>query len=278
MADETVSVAATSQIEGDEPRTANHRGTGVSALVAAVTGEPQYEGFQGPSSVATFMSSIRQAVEGDAQSPDASFVVGLPPQHPTPSRTLLAQRQATARDYVLPPRRVAESLLRSYWVFIHPLYPILNQSTFTQSYEALWTGRALPIAPSAVMVVDEATVVCILNLVLALSCQYSDEIARGQAFETAEVFFARARELFQFDTLDSTDQGLPGLQIMLLIAQYLQTTGRAYKAWNIIAVAIRDCHRMGFHLASTSSDERLSNPIERQMMRRIYHFCIMSER
>lgn len=277
---EAASVAATttSSREGDELPMESEQRTGVSALVAAITGEPQYEGFQGPSSAATFMSSIRQAVDGNAQSPDALFVVGPAPGHAAKPNTLSTNNRGVPGDYVLPPRRVADSLLACYWTFIHPLYPVLSRTIFAQFYEALWTGRSLSLPVPPLMSMDEATMVCTLNLVLALSCQYSDEIAVGKGFATAEVFFTRARGLFHFDPVDSTDYGLPHLQIMLLIAQYLQGTGRAYKAWNIIAVAIRNCHRLGFHLATTSSKERIPDVVVRELVKRIYHSCVMSER
>lgn len=275
---EAASVEATSHREADELATRKERGTKVSAILAAVTGEPQYEGFQGPSSAATFMSSIRQAVDENAKSPDSSFVVGLAPQTPPSPSSFVSNQQTVPRDYVLPPRRVVDGLLQSYWTLIHPLYPVLNRSIFNKSYDALWAGNLLSIVASPLMRVDESTLVCILNLLLALACQYSDEIALGKAFATAQVFFNRGRKLFDFDAVDSTDNSLPHLQIMLLIAQYLQCTGRAYKAWNTIAIAIRSCHQMGFHLAATSSEERFPDVVERELVKRVYHFCLTSER
>ncbi|OJJ01949.1 hypothetical protein ASPVEDRAFT_83471 [Aspergillus versicolor CBS 583.65] len=272
------SVTTASPLKGGQLPTGNEGRTGVSALVAAVTGEPQYEGFQGPSSAATFMSNIRQAVNGDTQPRDArSAVSGESENGPWFSLSSPTEK-AVLGDYVVPPRRVADSLLESYWTFIHPLYPVLNRSIFTQSYDALWIGRSLPLRAPPLMVIDEATVLCILNLALALSCQYSDEIAVGKAFTSAEVFFARARGLFRFDPVGSANVGLPQLQIMLLIAQYLQGTGRAYQAWDIVAVAIRNCHRLGFHLASSTSEELIPDVLERELVKRVYHLCVMTER
>jgi hypothetical protein len=86
---------------------------------------------------------------------------------------------------------------------------------FTQSYETLWTGGSLPAVDSPLMTLDENTLVCMLNPVLALACQYSEEIASGKAFVTAEVFFTRARGLFDFDAVEATEDGLPRLQVML---------------------------------------------------------------
>ncbi|KAL5337495.1 fungal-specific transcription factor domain-containing protein [Aspergillus crustosus] len=276
--DETTSVTAASSLQGDELPTRNEGRTGVSALVAAVTGEPQYEGFQGPSSAATFMSNIRQAVDGDAQPSEARSAVGDDSENGPRSNLSRTTEKGVLGDYVLPPRRVADSLLELYWTFIHPLYPVLNRNIFTQTYDALWAGRSLPLHAPHLTAIDEPTALCILNLALALSCQYSDEIPAGKAFATAEVFFARARGLFRFDLVGSTNVGLPHLQVMLLIAQYLQGTGRAYKAWDIVAVAIRNCHRLGFHLASTTSENLMPDIVERELVKRLYHLCVMTER
>jgi hypothetical protein len=276
--DVMTSTTATSPLNGDELPSRNEGRTGVSALVAAVTGEPQYEGFQGPSSAATFMSNIRQAVNGDAQPREVRSAVGEHFEDGERCNLPSTTEKGVLGDYVLPPRRVADSLLQSYWTFIHPLYPVLNRSVFTESYDALWTGSSFPLRASPLLVIDEATVLCILNLALALSCQYSDEIAVGKAFTSAEVFFARARGLFRFDPVRSANVGLPHLQIMLLIAQYLQGTGRAYQAWDIVAVAIRNCHRLGFHLASTTSEELIPDVVERELVKRVYHLCVMTER
>ena len=42
-------------------------------------------------------------------------------------------------DYVLPPRKVADSLVRSYWTFVHTLYPFLHKPAFMKTYSRLWS-------------------------------------------------------------------------------------------------------------------------------------------
>jgi hypothetical protein len=63
-----------------------------------------------------------------------------------------------------------------------------------------------------------------------------------------------------------------------LVLLWLQGTGRAYQAWGIVAVAIRNCHRLGFHPASTTSEELIPDVLERELMKRVYHFCVLTER
>lgn len=46
-------------------------------------------------------------------------------------------------DLVLPPRRTADSLLRSYWVGAHPLLPIIHKSAFLARY-VYPHGRKMP--------------------------------------------------------------------------------------------------------------------------------------
>ena len=46
---------------------------------------------------------------------------------------------SVCHDYVLPPRKVADSLVRSYWTFVHTLYPFLHKPAFMKTYSRLWS-------------------------------------------------------------------------------------------------------------------------------------------
>ena len=67
-------------------------------------------------------------------------------------------------DYVLPSRRMADSLMSVYWRQVHPLYPFLDPEIFPRTYESVWTG----LSPT----LDERILMCTLNTVFALAPQH----------------------------------------------------------------------------------------------------------
>ena len=241
----------------------------VNAITSAATGEYQSEGFHGESSAATFLNTVRQAIEGQ---PSANFTtVSIP----------AAQRPAlsTTRhlEYVLPPRKVSDELQESYWKFVYPLYPFTDSDTFSQIYGYLWTGTSLPNSTSPILRLDEAASVASLNLILALGCQYRDQHEPGEAHNEAEVFFNRAHALITFDPTDTSHLTLQSLQIMLLMAQYLTGTGNTHKAWGIIGMALRGCHHLGLHRNGIYGKNVLDTR-DKQRARIIYQGCLMLER
>lgn len=49
-----------------------------------------------------------------------------------------ARSYSICHDYVLPPRKVADSLIKSYWTYVHTLYPFLHKPSFMRTYSRLW--------------------------------------------------------------------------------------------------------------------------------------------
>lgn len=215
------------------------------------------------------MKHIRQAIEGrpleDGRSDSQSNRVTTPISVSSP-------------DYLLPPRQFADSLLNRYWDFVHPLYPFLHRSSFYEIYEALWTGQESPNTTCTIMRVDKATSVCILNLVLALGCQYHHEAGSEKSNATAEEFFKRARSLLRINPIEPSDNTLQLVQAMLLMTQFLMGTGHTHKAWGVVGMAVRTCIQLGLHRAADSGMAIFPKPIHREIVRRVYHGALMLER
>ena len=271
----------------DHDITIDDDGSGsVSAIIGAVTGEPQNQGFHGTSSAVTFMQQIRQAIDARMgvspesgldryQNSNQPFTYDGHRKHST--------KKHTVADYVLPPRRLADNLLQTYWVYIFPIYPFLEKRDFMNIYNSIWTGdwaNASSSSPfDSSLDVHEPTAVCIFYLVLALGCQYSDAIEERSQRDTAKSFFFRAKECLQFDPIDLSNHSLQLLQALLLSGQYLQSIGNPHEAWGAIGVATRICHEFGFHLASSTTGERvIRSKREREIIRRVYHGCVMMDR
>jgi hypothetical protein len=260
----------------------------VSAIVGAPTDEQQNQGFYGTSSAVTFMQQIRQAI--DAR-------IGVSPEsgnewhrnnhqpftyadHENRSTT-----KRTVHDYVLPPRRLADNLVQTYWLYVYPLYPFLDKRDFMQIYNTIWAGdwknKSSSSSYASSLNVDEPTAVCILNMVLALGCQYSDAADGRSHRDMSKDFFFRAKECLQFDPLDSSNYSRYLVQALLLSGQYLQSIGSPHEAWGAIGVATRMCHELGYHLALSTASERAiqsGRTRERETTRRVYHGCVMMDR
>ena len=119
--------------------------------------------------------------------------------------------------------------------------------------------------------------VSLIYLVLALGCQYSKEPA-SNATKNADEFFTRARTACSYDLIDSGDQSLQQIQVRLLMAQYLKSTGSTHKAWGVMGGAIRICQRLGLHLPTTPTASAFPNPVDRELIKRVWHGCLMVER
>lgn len=225
--------------------------------------------FHGPASTTTFMKHIREIIEDGT---------------PTNVASVSQLRQSTSHiplrspDHMLPPRQLADSLLGHYWEFVHPLYPFLHKPDFDGMYESLCTGREFPNNACKVMRVDKATSLCVLNLVFALGCQYHHESGPEKAEATAEVFYKQARSLLRTDPIETTNNTLQLVQAMLLMTQLLLGTGQTQRAWGIVGMAVRTCYQLGLHHAASSDTDEFPKPMDREIIRAVYHGTLMLER
>ncbi|KAL5340262.1 fungal-specific transcription factor domain-containing protein [Aspergillus crustosus] len=246
----------------------NPAGTdGVNAMMGAMEEERPSQGFFGSSSAASFMRQIKTAVDKRVSSPHA------PASDPTlgvrPSSSLVStrkDRRGTVQDYVLPPRKTADSLMSIYWHYVFPLYPLVDSIHLREEYARIWTGETLQS--------DENMLMCTLNVIFGLASQLADFIAPEERESSAAAFFSRAKDLLHFNLWDSGSAGL--IQCLLLMAQYLQSTDSAHQCWIVTGLAVRNAQSMGLHLPQTIT--RLQSPQEQQLARKIWHGCVLMDR
>ncbi|KXH38596.1 hypothetical protein CNYM01_10839 [Colletotrichum nymphaeae SA-01] len=105
---------------------------------------------------------------------------------------------------MLPERWLADDLLRCFWDFVHPVFPILHRPSFTASYEAVWQpSQGRPPNRDYKDTVFHAT----LSIVLALGCQRTDQVSVMEQVRLANRFYKQSCKL----VLTATTFGRPVL-------------------------------------------------------------------
>ncbi|KAF7624981.1 hypothetical protein AFLA_001856 [Aspergillus flavus NRRL3357] len=243
------------------------RAHGVNAMMGAVEEERPTQGFFGSSSAASFMHQIKMAVDRRVTSPHrrtSDTILGA--SHAPGLMSTRSEKPTSVQNYVLPPRKTADSLMGVYWSFVFPLYPLVDGIRLRAEYEKVWTGEPLES--------DESMLMCTFNVIFALACQLADFIPPEEREASADAFFSRAKDLLQFNLWDTGSAAL--IQCLLLMAQYLQSTDSAHQCWIVTGLAIRNAQSLGLHLPQTIA--RLPSPQEQQLARKIWHGCVLMDR
>jgi hypothetical protein len=175
-------------------------------------------------------------------------------------------KQITVNDIenlVLPPRKTADHLVYLYFRYVHTLFPWLHEPSFRAQYERLWTTPPDPATEA------DSLFYCLLNLVLALGCQFSTLFE--SSIHSGDTFFNRAKTLLGFTIFDVGS--LEVVQALLLMANYLQSTNRPNRCWNVLGMGIRVAQGLGLHIDPTKGDL-----VDRETRRRAWWGCVLMDR
>lgn len=181
----------------------------------------------------------------------------------------------------LPPRSTADYLVDIYFSHVSDLYTVLHEASFRQEYAKLWQpGVDSPPDPLWL---------CIMNCVLALACVFSDGNADAHRHglddgrQMAQKLYGQARTLCPLDQLDDDTftrsgggSGLPRVQALLLMGQYLQSTSDGNRCWTVFGLAIRLAQGMGLHLTEVNNHPRFSM-LERELRKRCWCGCLVMD-
>ncbi|KFY90545.1 hypothetical protein V498_05887 [Pseudogymnoascus sp. VKM F-4517 (FW-2822)] len=179
-------------------------------------------------------------------------------------------------DLVLPPRRTADILLRSYWIGAHPLLPIIHKSAFLTRYERIWSGAPPSLENNREESSRQSELVFhfMLNIIFALGCRFISISGQGQLpgdLNSKQPFFDRAMKLMTLDLLE--DGSIELVQSLLITVQYIQTLELSNKGWVILGMAIRLAQSIGIHL-----DVGRESQAKREERRRAWCVCILLDR
>lgn len=224
-----------------------------------VTGE-----YFGSSSAGSFTNQIKAAI--DARLGSTTETRSLRSSLFRSSVPLTGVAPGGQADYVLPARKQADHLMDLYWYYVDPLYPFLDRQRFEHSYRALFAGTSIDA--------DERIFVSILNIIFALSTQLIESLPPEQRDSSSQGYFTRAQDLLQLSLWDTGSIEL--IQCLLVMSQYLQSTNNPHQTWMIVGSAVRIAQGLGLHLPETLAE--ISSEPERDLVRRIWHGCILMDR
>lgn len=169
----------------------------------------------------------------------------------------------------LPIRYRSDTFLACYWDFVHPLFPLLEKTSFVAKYEQIW----LPHGSQSTNV-EDTVFLSNLNLALALGCQFCNDIDPNERLAMANQFYERSQHLLVYDILGSTSPSV--VQWLLLTAVYCQSTKHASRCWNSVGLAIRLAQSLGLHTETPTQSAGSQRDVE--MRRKIWHTCVVLDR
>lgn len=212
-----------------------------------------------------FMEEVKNMVNQKLHETPQTYSQPSAPKRngPTPLFPVREGRQHEV-DYTLPLRKQADSLMDAYWRYLHVLHPYLDKAQTQDDYGKIWMGND-PIS-------DERSFLCLLNIIFAVSCRLIGLAASEDRDRSAATFYLRSQELMDMVEMAS----VRSVQIFMLLAQYFQSTSQYHQCWVFVGLAIRTAQTLELHLPSTS--ERISDTSTRELLRRVWHGCVLMGR
>ncbi|CUM49437.1 uncharacterized protein AC631_05893 [Debaryomyces fabryi] len=168
---------------------------------------------------------------------------------------------------VVPPRRVADDYIKTYFEFTYPLYPFIHKPTFMSAYKEIWSRDTNNCE------LDELFY-CILNIIFAFGCHLSPLEKDIEGNEMTNVYFERSQDLLKFHLMDTGSLLL--VQALLLTGQFLQATIRLEGCWNIVGLTIRIAQGLGLHMERNTLSQR--SYIEQEVEKRLWHGCLLMDK
>lgn len=223
--------------------------------------------FFGSSSAGSFTAQIKAAVDARlGQSPhgDASGSQGATNNQTT--SMVSNRRRYDPNKVLLPTRRLADELMRTYWLYIDPLYPFLNKRDWGERYARLFAGQPLNT--------DESVFMASLNVVFALSTQLHEGQDATMRNDTSQDYFQRAQDLVDVTIWDPGS--LEIVQYLLITSQYLQSTNSPHQTWMVVSLAVRTAQSLGLHLPETAASKQSTG--EKELYRKLWHGCVLMDR
>ncbi|RSL64123.1 hypothetical protein CEP53_004216 [Fusarium sp. AF-6] len=150
--------------------------------------------------------------------------------------------------HVLPPKPIADELIRNYFDFGLSTSRFMHQPSFQESYELLYGvcgGGEL----------NQGTL-ALVYMIMALGSHYSSTNNMWYGYSASVQFYDMANEQLQKESSRIT---FASLQARLLVTHYLFNHSRMHEAWSTFGIVVRQAQALGIHRRSPRppSDHRL---------------------
>ncbi|KAJ9131235.1 Cytochrome P450 [Pleurostoma richardsiae] len=157
-----------------------------------------------------------------------------------------------------------DSYLDLYWLWYHPIYPILAEADFREHYESLWTKSTSIRFPSA-----------LVDIMLALCIQFSSSYTSSPDEETPQVDrsltgFAYYRSCHSILAATQDRPSLVNVQCYMLSAIYLVNAGLVNHAQVMVAQAIRTATILGYNHEVLCHDPEHHQELSRRVWWTLY--------
>lgn len=234
----------------------------------------QSESIFGPPSTHSFISRIAATIEPfNKKSAPPSTLFSEKPYLNDPIGFSVSSTNDVCMDIdalLLPEKKLADSLMNTYWRFSHPVFPVLHWPSFMEKYDNLW--RSTESFSLSKYTGNDMLLLSIVNVVLAIGCQRSEHCPAEWRTRDAESLYRRSVRLVSAETLD--EYSFQAAQLFILRVIYLQYTSFASRCWSTLGVAQRVAYGLGLHKDIPES----TNQLEREMRRRVWHVSLIMDR
>jgi proline utilization trans-activator len=161
------------------------------------------------------------------------------PQDRTTPRSVLGSATAAEHNDFLPPRRLADRLVDSFFDRVHLNFQLFDRNTFRVQYESLWS----PTQSVAGSAIPESGWTCVLYMVFVLGAQSleRDNLPEAAAIQRRYLTIV-VREGLQRVVLTAT---LANVHALALLGLYQHNAGERNTAWMLLGHASRMAIALG---------------------------------
>ncbi|KAF4967221.1 hypothetical protein FSARC_5200 [Fusarium sarcochroum] len=165
---------------------------------------------------------------------------------------------------VLPPKAIADELIRNYFDFGLSTSRFVHQPSFRESYEQLY-------GVNAGVGLDHGTL-ALIYMIMALGSHYSKVNNTWCGYSASVQFYDMAKLQLEKQSSHST---FASLQARLLFTHYLLNHSRMHEAWSIFGIVVRQAQALGIHRRSTRPT---NNHIIHEYRKRLFWVIYINDR
>ncbi|KAL2820192.1 fungal-specific transcription factor domain-containing protein [Aspergillus cavernicola] len=210
-----------------------------------------------------FSSSATKIPIGSTWSPeDMLFPASEETVAPLDEQSLAS---STVDLFALPSPTESDTLVRLYFSAVGLMIPCIQESPFLETYRQVRKMGARSARRSWLG---------LYNMILAMAANITTPTSpTEERARDSELYFNRALEFAKPLVLGYIT--FETVQLLLLMASYLQGTSRAAQTWTFHGVAVKGAYQLGLHSPAAS---RMLPLIDREIRNRTWCWCIMNDR